>query len=151
MTPNANVSDFRDQINGLATTKSNLVVKEHPSKLEALARIIRSKKDQKSLLESEIKHLETDLIMLCGYKDEGVSHFSTSEFKISTTGKLTRKITNAQRLYDIAPQLVVNKPALNTKEFNLLARSNPILMQRVLECIETKEARTAVSIKSIEA
>lgn len=146
MTPNANVSDRGDQINGFLHPKAKKTTLDHPSKLECLANEIQIAKAEKHALDNKIKELEAEVVSICGYRSEGISKFSSESFKISTTGKINRKITDPESLIALAPDLVVTKYTLDMKEFNNLGKSNPTHMQRVLQCIESKEAKTAVVI-----
>jgi len=141
MTPASNVSDLNGQVKGFSTSTENT--------LNNLALKLTLLKDESSALSTRIKDIESRIVKLCGHKPEGISKFNSENFQVSTTGKLTRKISDLDTLSKLAPQLIVNKPALNMKEFNQLSRTNPVLMQKVLGCIETKEAKTAVAIKPL--
>lgn len=141
-----NVSDPRDQINGFLHPNGQKTVSEQEQYLENLAKELSDAKLIFADYKRYILELENAILALHPAKTEGITRVSTPSFKISTTGKMTRRITDIDALIELAPQLVTNKPQLNMKEFNALSRSNPVLMQKVLSCIESKPAKTSVSI-----
>ncbi|MBO9492120.1 hypothetical protein J7384_17290 [Endozoicomonas sp. G2_1] len=157
MTPNANVSDRHGQINEFShpseknvTQNVTPVTQNVTSQIESLAITLQTLKQQKHDITEQILDVESKLIELCGAKTEGVTKHESPKFVVATTGKLTRKITDPDRLAELAPDLIKYTPSLNMREYNALAKANPRLMTRVATCIEAKPAKTAVSLTPIE-
>lgn len=150
-TPRPNVVDPVDQINTILHPTVTSKAPERLSHLDILAGKLINLKVERTLLNNEIKQLEKSIILETGNKPEGVANFNLSKFKIATTGKIDRKITDLDSLVALASELVVTKHSIDMQAFKALAISNPSKMQRVLLCIESKVARTAVSVTPIEA
>ena len=150
-TPKPNVVDPVDHINTNLHPTESQEAKSPLSRLEILADKLICLKVERTLLNGEIKELEQNIILETGYKSEGVTNFNLSKYKIATTGKIDRKIIDLESLTILARELVVTKYSIDMQAFKALAISNPSKMQRVLLCIESKVARTAVSVKPIEA
>lgn len=118
-----------------------------PSKVNDLASSIQLKKAEMSALKAEVDAMESELIMICGHKDEGSHKFDTEQYIITTTGKLTRKITDLDLLQSLAPQLTRTKTELDLRALKSLATANPMLYKKSLQAIETKPAKTAIKIE----
>tara|TARA_R110002167_G_scaffold91458_1_gene246123 strand:+ start:188976 stop:189443 length:468 start_codon:yes stop_codon:yes gene_type:complete len=121
-----------------------------PNKINDLAIELHFLKSKAKVLALQCAKKEAELLLLCGSKEEGTSKFDTEQFKISTVGKLNRKIVDLEVLRKLAPE-VIGKPKydLDLTMFKLLATSNPPLFAKALHCIETKPAKTAVKVELI--
>lgn len=151
MSQNANVTVLQQYVgvNAPAHTKNEHISSE--SKVDKLALHIQSLKAQQKALAEEIASNEAELLMICGVPDDGSQKFNTDHFVITTTGKLTRKITDPETLSQLAPAVIRVKQELDTRKLKSLASSNPMLYQKALACIETKAAKPGLKIEPVEA
>lgn len=151
MSQNANVTVLQQYVgvNAPAHTKNEHINSE--SKVDQLALHIQSLKAQQKALAEEIASNEAELLMICGVPDDGSQKFNTDHFVITTTGKLTRKITDPETLSQLAPAVIRVKQELDTRKLKSLASSNPMLYQKALACIETKAAKPGLKIEPVEA
>ena len=131
-------------------SRANDNVASSPSKVNDLAYAIQSRKAHIAAISGEVRTLESELIMICGVKDEGVQKFDTEQFEISTTGKLTRTIKDLATLKSLAPNVVRIKEELDLRMYKKLAVDNPMLFGKVVGTIETKVAKPSVAIKQRE-
>ncbi len=97
--------------------------------------------------------IEDQIIALTGKRDEGAKTVDVSGFKITVTGKISRKMDwmawetiKAQIPADMHP--VKLKPELDEKGVKWLAEHQPDIYK--LLPIEVKPAKTAVEIKPVE-
>ena len=113
------------------------------------AKIHYCKLDIKKIADKKAEY-EAELLEICGVKEEGTQKFNTDFCTVSTVGKLTRKITDVDVLRKLAPEVVRTKYELDIKLLKLLATSNPPLYTKALHCIETKAAKSSVSIEIVK-
>ena len=120
------------------------------SKVDTLANDIQLLKAELDVIRKTIAEKEAELLLICGHEEDGSSKFNTEHYTITTTGKLTRKITDADALAVLAPEVVRVKKELDTRKLEALATKNPMLYQKALGCIETKAAKPAIKIEPVE-
>lgn len=98
--------------------------------------------------------IEDQIVALTGKKDEGSQTIEATGFKVTVTGKVSRKMdwdkwetVKAQ----IAPNLhpVKFKPELDEKGVKYLQANEPEIY--ALLPIEVKPAKTAIEVKAVEA
>lgn len=99
--------------------------------------------------------LEATLLAEVGHKDEGSTVVYIDDHKITTTGKLTRKLdeqTWAKIVQQLPPTLVGmlirNKPELNLRAFRDLERANPDAYSIVAEAVITKPAKASIKVEA---
>lgn len=98
--------------------------------------------------------IEDQIVALTGKKDEGSQTIDATEFKITVTGKISRKMDWTQWetvKSQIAPNLwpVKMKPELDEKGVKYLQANEPEIY--ALLPIEVKPAKTAIEVKAVEA
>lgn len=150
MSQNASVSVLQAAVAVNNSAQSNNEHISSDSKVENLAIAIQTLKAEQKALGEEVAKKEQELLDICGVKEEGASKFDTQNFIITTTGKLTRKVTDVKSLEGIAPDVLKVEKKLDLRKLKSLATSNPMLYQRALQCIETKPAKAAIAIKPRE-
>jgi hypothetical protein len=96
---------------------------------------------------------EQRLIEAIGAKEEGATTQTGNYFKVTTTGKLTRKL-DVQAFNQIAAQLGEHAPvkttvSLDVRKLKKLAVDEPALFSMMLDVIETKPAKTAVTVVEV--
>lgn len=129
---------------------SDTVANDTTSTLDTLTQEYLDTKVSIDELSKALAEKRAKIIELVGIKEAGTTSQKTDTFKITTTGSLDRKITDADTLKALAPDLVVTKEALDAKAFKNLATSNPMLFQKVLGCIETKPRAPQVRIEQLK-
>jgi len=98
---------------------------------------------------------EQRLIDAIGAKEEGATSQSGNYFKVTTTGKLTRKLdvkafAEIKSKFRCRPAPVKTTVSLDVRAFKKLAVEEPDLYQLMCEtCIETKPAKTSVAVVEV--
>jgi hypothetical protein len=97
--------------------------------------------------------IEDQIVALTGKRDEGAKTVDATGFKITVTGKISRKMdwTAWEAVKDQIPvdlRPVKMKPELDEKGVKWLAENNPDIYK--LLPIEVKPAKTAVEVKPVE-
>ena len=115
--------------------------------------LAKAKKLEASAREKRVQ-IEQQLIDAVGAKEEGATTQSGNFFKVTTTGKLTRKL-DVKAFNQIAGQLGEHAPvkttvALDVRKLKTLAVDEPALYQLMCQtCIETKPAKTSVAVVEV--
>ena len=114
--------------------------------------------ESKQALEHNKKiltEIESEIINLCGHKEEGASTFNTEHFKVTTTGKMTRVIDEESLnvLQSKIPQplferLFTYTPKLNLREYRYIQQNEPEWYKEVSKSITTKPSKPSLSIKA---
>lgn len=114
--------------------------------------LAKAKKLEASAREKRVQ-IEQQLIDAIGAKEEGATTQAGNFFKVTTTGKLTRKL-DIKAFNAIASQLGEHAPvkttvSLDVRKLKTLAVDEPALFSMMLDVIETKPAKTAVTVVEV--
>ena len=115
--------------------------------------LAKAKELEASAREKRVQ-IEQELIEAIGAKEEGATTQSGNFFKVTTTGKLTRKL-DVKAFNQIAGQLGEHAPvkttvSLDVRKLKTLAVDEPALYQLMCQtCIETKPAKTSVAVVEV--
>lgn len=114
--------------------------------------LAKAKELEASAREKRVQ-IEQQLIEAIGAKEEGATTQTGNYFKVTTTGKLTRKL-DVQAFNRIAAQLGEHAPvkttvSLDVRKLKKLAVDEPALFSMMLDVIETKPAKTAVTVVEV--
>ena len=114
--------------------------------------LAKAKELEASAREKRVQ-IEQQLIEALGAKEEGATTQTGNYFKVTTTGKLTRKL-DVQAFNRIAAQLGEHAPvkttvSLDVRKLKKLAVDEPALFSMMLDVIETKPAKTAVTVVEV--
>ena len=114
--------------------------------------LAKAKKLEASAREKRVQ-IEQQLIEAIGAKEEGATTQAGNFFKVTTTGKLTRKL-DVKAFNAIAAQLGEHAPvkttvSLDVRKLKTLAVDEPALFSMMLDVIETKPAKTAVTVVEV--
>lgn len=112
---------------------------------------VQAKASEDAQREYRVK-LEKQILEHVGSRKEGAQTVNAPHFKITTTGKLSRAVD--WEVWDtIAPEVppslhpVKVSRSLDVKGLHYLERNEPEVYRKILECITTKPAKTAVKIE----
>lgn len=122
----------------------------HDSKLQRLGHRLTDLVVQMKELQMLKADVEAEILMIVGHEEEGNTSISTDEFKFTTTGKLTRKVTDIAAIQAIAPELLKEKFDLDLRKFKKLAVDNPALYKQVSDYVETKSAKPAIKLEFLD-
>ena len=120
--------------------------------LHALAECwLAAKRAEESAREERVR-IEEEIIALTGCREEGSKTHDAGDWKITVTGKLTRKLDADAwaRIESSIPEAmrpVKYAPSLDTKGLRYLEKNEPEIYRLVADAIETKPAKPAISIK----
>ena len=120
--------------------------------LHALAECwLAAKRSEDSAREDRVC-IEEEIIALTGCREEGSQTHDAGDWKITVTGKLTRKLDADAwaRIEPIIPEAmrpVKYVPTLDITGLRYLENNEPDIYRLVAKAIETKPAKPAVSIK----
>ena len=120
--------------------------------LESLASDWREAKRKEEAARDERVEIEERIVELTGHKEEGSETHKAGEYKVTVTGKLTRKL-DAEAWAQIEARIpeelrpVSYVPKLETKGLRYLEEKEPDVYRMVAQAIETKPAKTAVQVK----
>jgi len=114
--------------------------------------LAKAKKLEASAREKRVQ-IEQQLIDAIGAKEEGATTQAGDYFKVTTTGKLTRKL-DVKAFNQIAAQLGEHAPvkttvSLDVRKLKKLAVDEPVMFSMMLDVIETKPAKTAVTVVEV--
>tara|TARA_R110001583_G_C5418004_1_gene387546 strand:- start:174 stop:581 length:408 start_codon:yes stop_codon:yes gene_type:complete len=114
--------------------------------------LAKAKKLEASAREKRVQ-IEQQLIEAIGAKEEGATTQAGNFFKVTTTGKLTRKL-DVKAFNAIAAQLGEHAPvkttvSLDVRKLKTLAVDEPVMFNMMLDVIETKPAKTAVTVVEV--
>lgn len=101
--------------------------------------------------------IEEQIVARVGVKDEGTFSASTSHFKFSTTGRVTRTL-DADALHGldavipaaILQRLVEYKPSLRLAELRYIENNEPDYYRAFSKALTVKPAKPGVKIEEIE-
>lgn len=101
--------------------------------------------------------VEAQIVAVVGVKDEGVTSVEDDQFKVKTTGKVTRSVdTDAiQDVWEVLPEEVKKcfkwEAKLNTKEYRALCSMREDLAPHLNKYITSKPAKPSISIELKDA
>jgi len=120
--------------------------------LETLALHWRDAKRAEEIARDNRLRIEQEIIDQTGCKQEGSETHKAGEYKVTVTGKLTRKL-DAEAWAQIESRIpeelrpVSYAPKLETKGLRYLEEKEPEVYRIVAQAIETKPAKPAVQVK----
>lgn len=121
---------------------------------ELSAQWIAARHDEDSAKSRRVA-IEDAIVSAVGAKPEGETTRRHGDYKITPTGKMTRKL-DADKWAEIEHSVpeplrpVSYRPALDAKGLKYLQDNEPDVYRIVAQAIETKPAKTAVSVKKEE-
>ena len=128
--------------------------RKKPQPVDLLAfELAKAKQREVDAREARVK-IEEDIIEAIGAKEEGATSQAGNFFKVTTTGKLTRKL-DVKAFNQIAGQLGERAPvkttvSLDVRKLKTLAVDAPALYQLMCQtCIETKPAKPSVAVVEV--
>lgn len=101
--------------------------------------------------------VEAQIVALVGVKDEGVTSFENDQFKVKTTGKVTRSVDTGaiQDVWEVLPEEVKKcfkwEAKLDTKEFRHLCSMRDDLASHLNKYITSKPAKPSISVELKDA
>tara|TARA_R100000808_G_C2011147_1_gene63648 strand:- start:40 stop:447 length:408 start_codon:yes stop_codon:yes gene_type:complete len=127
--------------------------KKKPQPVDLLGFELAKAKELEASAREKRVQIEQKLIEAIGAKEEGATTQSGNFFKVTTTGKLTRKL-DVQAFNRIAAQLGEHAPvkttvSLDVRKLKKLAVDEPAMFNMMLDVIETKPAKTAVTVVEV--
>ena len=128
--------------------------KKRPQPVDLLGFELAKAKELEASAREKRVQIEQELIEAIGAKEEGATTQSGNFFKVTTTGKLTRKL-DVKAFNQIAGQLGEHAPvkttvSLDVRKLKTLAVDEPALYQLMCQtCIETKPAKTSVAVVEV--
>ena len=127
--------------------------KKRPQPVDLLGFELAKAKELDASAREKRVQIEQKLIEAIGAKEEGATTQSGNFFKVTTTGKLTRKL-DVQAFNRIAAQLGEHAPvkttvSLDVRKLKKLAVDEPVMFNMMLDVIETKPAKTAVTVVEV--
>lgn len=113
-----------------------------------------SAKTALDVAKKTVSDLESRLIAEVGAKEEGSLTVHIDDHKVTTTGKMTRKL-DPKAWAKLAPQLpetltkmlIRNKPELNLRAYRDLADANPTAFELVSQAVITKPAKPTIKVE----
>lgn len=124
--------------------------------LEDLAAAYLEAKKQEELARIHRVEIEKALIARVGIKEEGSQTTTAGGFKITTTGKLNRKVDWARYEREVralipeALRPVDYKPSLNTRGIKYVENNEPEIYKLMTRCMTTEPAKPAVAVQRID-
>jgi len=124
-----------------------------PQPIDLLAFELKKAKELEASARDKRVQIENLIIEAAGIKEEGSTTTNGNFFKVTTTGKLTRKLDEkvwrsiAGQFNGEAP--IRTKLDVDTRKLKKLAVDNPELFQLALSAITTKPAKGAVKIEEV--
>ncbi len=136
---------------------SSTITGEQAARIDAAAAVlIERKRIERLATEARIK-AELDALELVGCETEGSRSASTDSFKITTTGKIDRKLDEAawfsisQQIPEAIRNLLVRyRPELVTRELRFVQSNEPHIYRLLSEAITAKPAKASVAVARIE-
>jgi hypothetical protein len=122
-----------------------------PTELDMAAQAWREAKAKEEKARLARLDAESKIIELVGVKDEGSFSITTDYFKVSTTGKMTRRLDDAAYMairedLPLGLDPVVLRPAIDMKAFRQLEK-HPEVMRLFSVCLTTKPAKPSVKVE----
>lgn len=138
----------------LATTNTPATTE----KSNALFQLIEAYNQQKAILDdakAKFAAIEAELTEEVGYKHEGSFTTHIDGFKVTTTGRMTRKIDEkawaivAPKLPETLRNMLVRyKPELNIRTFKELETANPAAYAEIAKCITAKPGKPSLKVEA---
>jgi len=127
--------------------------KKKPQPVDVLGFELAKAKELEASAREKRVQIEQQLIEAIGAKEEGATTQAGNYFKVTTTGKLTRKL-DVKSFNQIAAQLGEHAPvkttvSLDVRKLKKLAVDEPVMFNMMLDVIETKPAKTAVTVVEV--
>ena len=126
---------------------------KNPQPLDLLAFELKKAKELEASAREKRVQIEEQILAAVGVKEEGSQTSTGNFFKVTTTGKLTRKLDEkvwrsiAGQFNGEAP--IRTKLDVDTRKLKKLAVDNPELFQVALTAITTKPAKSAVKVDEV--
>ena len=119
--------------------------------LDELAYQLEQRKAAEAQARAERIKAENALIEAVGLKEEGINTTKTQWYKISTTGKLNRKLVATTDMPDkLYHAITRTKHELDVTALKKLATSHPEQYREACRFIEATPAKPSVKIERIE-
>lgn len=125
-----------------------------PQPVDVLAFELKKAKELEASAKEKRIECEERLIASVGCQEEGSTTHEGNYFKVTTTGKLARKLDDkawraiAREFNGHCP--VRTKLEIDTKKMRKLACDEPAMYQLFLTCVTTKPAKSSVRIEGME-
>lgn len=125
-----------------------------PQPIDVLAFELKKAKELEASAKEKRIECEERLIASVGCQEEGSTTHEGNYFKVTTTGKLSRKLDD-KAWRAIAREFNGNYPVrtkleIDTKKMRKLACDEPAMYQLFLTCVTTKPAKSSVRIEEVE-
>ena len=123
--------------------------------VESLCEQLLVAKEAENDARKERIAIEEKIISIVGVKEEGSTTVKGANFKITTTGGLTRKVVDWGVFQDIdrniAEQMVKTTHALNLTGYRAVAKLHPDIIAMVSKGIEAKPSKPSVKVEVLNA
>jgi len=124
--------------------------------LHALCEEKREIKLKAAALKTQEALVNNEIIKLVGKLREGSQSLNNGVFKVTTTGKMNRKVLPDElaEIHEHIPDELSPfefKPSINLKKLRALELANPELHRFCCRAIEEKEGTTAVKVELADA
>ena len=125
-------------------------------KLHALCEEKREIKLKTAALKAQEAIVNDEIVKLVGKQREGSQSFNNGLFKVTTTGKMNRKVLPDElaEIHDHIPEVLSPfefKPSINLKKLRALEMANPELYKYCCRAIEETTGTTAVKVEVADA
>lgn len=127
--------------------------------LNTLARKHFEAKQAVAIAAQRLADAENELLVAVGSKPEGAKTEYSRDFKITTTGKINRKLDadDVKQLYfdQKIPEAIYNRlfswvPRLNLKELRYVENNEPEFFREIERVMTTSPAKTSVFVTPID-
>ena len=123
--------------------------------LDKLSQDLREQDDIRARAVKNCADIRAAIAQLIKTPMEGTAQTVTKFFKVTTTGKLTRKLDLKawNKIKDSVPedlQPVKVKVEIDLKKLRALEQANPEVFKQVSRAIETKEGNTGVKVEVLQ-
>ena len=124
-----------------------------------IVRLCMTLEKEREILKAQtarVSELESQLVALVGVKDEGSFSVALDDFKVTTTGRVTRSVEPGcfdirDRIgKDLFDRLFTFKPSLNVKAFKALREANPVAYRVACEVVTSKPAKPGIKVLRTE-
>lgn len=142
-------------------TETNLVrmeVRPDPA-IDELAERLEAARAALKLEQQRILNLEAELLQILGNKLEGSETTVTQKYKVTTTGRVTRKLDadGVRELHEtgeipraIYERLFSWEPKLNLREFRFIEHNEPDHYKTLSKFVTTKPAKASIALKRLK-
>lgn len=129
-----------------------------PTDLDSLSHDLLQLKAHQAALNNLINEKEAAIIAIVGANEEGAKSEKTQFYKVTTTGKLNRKldVNGLNEVRHLIPdefyaRLIRVKPEVNLTELRYVQNNEPEIYSVIAGVMTTKPAKTAVAVEKLEA